>query len=263
MARRDGEVLDILVQSRRNKKTALKLMRKLLKKQGSAPDAIVTDNLPSHGAALRDIGLSKRHETGGGKNNRAENSPLRAAIAEHLRNARGVRCDPEQVIVTAGSQQSFALSALALLDPGDLAWGEDPGHAAGRDILTALGISVAPVPIDEEGLSVAEGRSRVGTPRLIFVTPSHQHPLGVTMSLRRCLELLQFAQQSGAWILEDDYDSEFRYSGRLLPALQGLDDGERVIYAGSFSKVLIPPCGWAIWWCPTAWSSLSVPLRRC
>ncbi len=166
--------------------------------------------------------------------------PLRAAIAEHLRNARGVRCDPEQVIVTAGSQQSFALSALALLDPGDLAWGEDPGHAAGRDVLTALGISVAPVAIDDEGLSVADGRSRGDSPRLIFVTPSHQHPLGMTMSLRRRLELLQFAQQADAWILEDDYDSEFRYSGRPLPALQGLDGGERVIYAGSFSKVLYP-----------------------
>lgn len=166
--------------------------------------------------------------------------PLRAAIAEHLQNARGVRCDPEQVIVTAGSQQSFALSALTLLDPGDRAWCEDPGHAAGRDVLTALGISVIPVPINKEGLSVAEGRSRGQTPHLIFVTPSHQHPLGVTMSLRRRLELLQFAQKCGAWILEDDYDSEFRYSGRPLPALQGLDGGECVIYAGSFSKVLYP-----------------------
>jgi len=166
--------------------------------------------------------------------------PLRAAIAEHLSNARGVNCDPEQVIVTAGSQQSFALSALALLDPSDLAWSEDPGHTAGRDVLTALGISVVPVPIDDEGLSVSEGRRHGGIPRLIFVTPSHQHPLGVTMSLRRRLELLRFAQRSGAWILEDDYDSEFRYSGRPLPALQGLDGAARVIYAGTFSKVLYP-----------------------
>ena len=166
--------------------------------------------------------------------------PLRAAIAAHLTTARGVRCEPEQVIVTAGSQQSFALCALALLDPGDAAWGEDPGHAAGRDVLAALGITVTPVPIDDEGLSVAEARSRAPTPRLIFVTPSHQHPLGVTMSLRRRLELLQIAQQTQAWVLEDDYDSEFRYSGRPLPALQGLDGGGQVIYAGSFSKVLYP-----------------------
>ncbi len=166
--------------------------------------------------------------------------PLRAAIAEHLENARGVRCVPDQVIVTAGSQQSFALSALVLLDVDDLAWGEDPGHAAGRDVLTALGIRVQSVPIDQEGLSVEHGRTEGGDPRLIFVTPSHQHPLGITMSLRRRLELLQYAQQCDAWILEDDYDSEFRYSGRPLPALQGLEGGGRVIYAGSFSKVLYP-----------------------
>ena len=166
--------------------------------------------------------------------------PLRIAIAEHLKNARGVSCDADQVIVTAGSQQSFALAGLALLDAGDVAWGEDPGHAAGRDVLSALGISVVPVPIDDEGLSVREGRRREPAPKLIFATPSHQHPLGVTMSLRRRLELLQFAQQSGAWILEDDYDSEFRYSGRPLPALQGLGGGDRVLYAGSFSKVLYP-----------------------
>ncbi|MFQ5783749.1 MAG: PLP-dependent aminotransferase family protein [Alphaproteobacteria bacterium] len=165
---------------------------------------------------------------------------LRTAISEHLGNARGVRCDPEQVIVTAGSQQSFALSALALLDAGDLAWGEDPGHAAGRDVLNALGVRVAPVSIDDEGLEVATARTRFPAPRLICVTPSHQHPLGVTMSLRRRLELLQFAQRIGAWILEDDYDSEFRYSGRPLQALQGLDSGGCVIYAGSFSKVLYP-----------------------
>lgn len=166
--------------------------------------------------------------------------PLRIAIAEHLTNARGVRCHAGQVIVTAGSQQSFALSGLALLDEGDVAWGEDPGHVAGRDVLSALGISVVSVPIDDEGLNVQAGSEREPSPKLIFVTPSHQHPLGVTMSLRRRLELLQFAQQTKAWVLEDDYDSEFRYSGRPLPALQGLDSDNRVIYAGSFSKVLYP-----------------------
>ena len=166
--------------------------------------------------------------------------PLRAAIATHLVNARGVRCEPDQIIVTAGAQQSFALSALTLLDAGDLAWGEDPGHAAGRDILSALGIEMASVAIDDEGLDVAAGRAEHADPRLIFVTPSHQHPLGVTMSLRRRLELLKFAEDCGAWVLEDDYDSEFRYSGRPLPALQGLDRAGCVIYAGSFSKVLYP-----------------------
>ncbi len=167
-------------------------------------------------------------------------APLRDAIAAHLRDARGVSCEPDQVIVTAGAQQSFALTALALLDSGDLAWGEDPGHAAGRDVLTAFGVSVASVPIDAEGLDLATARREHPDPRLIFVTPSHQHPLGVTMSLRRRLELLQFAQRAGAWVLEDDYDSEFRYAGRPLPALQGLDTADTVIYAGSFSKVLYP-----------------------
>ena len=166
--------------------------------------------------------------------------PLRQAIAAHLVNARGVRCEPDQIIVTAGAQQSFALSALTLLDAGDLAWGEDPGHAAGRDILSALGIVMASVAIDDEGLDVAAGRAEHADPRLIFVTPSHQHPLGVTMSLRRRLELLKFVEDCGAWVLEDDYDSEFRYSGRPLPALQGLDRAGSVIYAGSFSKVLYP-----------------------
>ncbi len=166
--------------------------------------------------------------------------PLRKAIATHLGNARGVNCDPSQVIVTGGAQQAFALSALALLDPGDVAWGEYPGHTAGRDVLEALGATIASVPIDDEGLDLGAGRARQETPKLIFVTPSHQHPLGVTMSLRRRLELLRFAEECGAWVLEDDYDSEFRYSGRPLPALQGLDTAARVIYAGSFSKVLYP-----------------------
>ena len=166
--------------------------------------------------------------------------PLRAAIADHLATARGVACTADQVIVTAGAQQSFALCALALLDAGESAWVEDPGHAAGRDVLSALGLTVVSAPIDQEGLDLAAAHNRQATPRLIFVTPSHQHPLGVTMSLRRRLELLQFAQQAGAWILEDDYDSEFRYAGRPLPALQGLDGAGCVIYAGSFSKVLYP-----------------------
>ncbi len=167
-------------------------------------------------------------------------APLREAIADHLKNARAVNCGPDQVIVTGGAQQSFALSALALLDPGDLTWGEYPGHTAGRDVLKALGATVLPVPVDSEGLDLAAGRAMHKNPRLIFVTPSHQQPLGVTMSLRRRLKLLKFAEQCGAWILEDDYDSEFRYTGRPLPALQGLDRSDRVIYTGSFSKVLYP-----------------------
>ena len=166
--------------------------------------------------------------------------PLRKAISDHLGNARGVKCHPEQVIITGGAQQAFALTALALLDPGDLSWGEYPGHTAGRDVLKALGAKVVSIPVDSEGLSIEHGRKKSKKPKLIFVTPSHQQPLGVTMSLRRRLELLKFAEQCNAWILEDDYDSEFRYKGRPLPALKGLDRAERVIYTGSFSKVLYP-----------------------
>jgi len=166
--------------------------------------------------------------------------PLRKAIATYLGNARGIKCDPDQVIVTGGAQQAFALSALALLDPGDIAWGEYPGHTAGRDVLKALGAKTFSVPVDNEGLDLDKGRAAFEIPKLIFVTPSHQHPLGITMSLRRRLELLRYAEDVGSWILEDDYDSVFRYSGRPLPALQGLDRAARVIYAGSFSKVIYP-----------------------
>ena len=166
--------------------------------------------------------------------------PLRRAIATHLKTARGVNCTAEQVIVTGGAQQAFALTALALLDPGDIAWGEYPGHTAGRDALSALGAAVQSIPVDAEGLDLEAGQESAPAPRLIFVTPSHQHPLGVTMSLRRRLALLKYAEAKSAWILEDDYDSEFRYAGRPLPALQGLDGAARVIYTGSFSKVLFP-----------------------
>ena len=166
--------------------------------------------------------------------------PLREAIAAHLSNARGVNCRADQVIVTSGAQQAFELAALTLLDPGDVAWVEHPGHTAGRDILGALGAKVVSVGLDSEGLDLARARSKSSVPRMIFVTPSHQHPLGATMSLRRRLALLKHAEDNGTWILEDDYDSEFRYSGRPLPALQGLDRANRVIYAGSFSKVLYP-----------------------
>jgi GntR family transcriptional regulator/MocR family aminotransferase len=165
---------------------------------------------------------------------------LREAIAGYLKDARGVDCGPEQVIVTAGAQQAFHLAAITLLDIGDWAWIEDPGHIAGRGALAPTGVEIASVPINDEGLDLAAGRQRHPSPKMIIVTPSRQHPLGITMSLRRRLELLQFAQSTGAWILEDDYDSEFRYAGRPLAAMQGLDETGCVIYVGTFSKVLFP-----------------------
>ncbi len=167
-------------------------------------------------------------------------SLLREAIAAHVAVARGVRCDAGQVIVTAGSQQALALAAQVLLDPGDAAWIEDPGYMGARAALLAAGAHLIPTPIDAAGLDLAAGRARCPNPRLVYVTPSHQFPLGVTMSLARRLALLEWADIAGAWVLEDDYDSEFHYGGRPLAALQGLDSTGRVIYIGTFSKVLFP-----------------------
>jgi GntR family transcriptional regulator/MocR family aminotransferase len=166
--------------------------------------------------------------------------PLRRAIAEYLRAARGVHCSWEQVIVTSGSQQALDLAARVLLDPGETAWVEDPGYFGARGAWTAAGIHCAPVPVDAEGLSVAQGERSAPQARMAYVSPSHQYPLGVTMSLTRRMALLAWARRRSAWIAEDDYDSEFRYAGRPLAALQGLDTAGRVIYIGTFSKVLFP-----------------------
>lgn len=167
-------------------------------------------------------------------------APLREAIAGYLGEARAVRCEASQVIVVTGAQQAVDLAARVLLDPGDTAWVEDPGYQGARGALIAAGIRLAPVPVDAEGLDVRRGARSAPGARLVYVTPSHQYPLGVTMSLNRRLALLEWASASGAWILEDDYDSEYRYAGRPLAALQGLDTAGRVIYAGTFSKVLFP-----------------------
>jgi GntR family transcriptional regulator/MocR family aminotransferase len=166
--------------------------------------------------------------------------PLRRAIASHLGAARAVRCDPEQVIIVTGSQQAIDLIARILLDPGDTAWIEDPGYLGAKATLKALGVQVRPVAVDEAGLNVEIGQERCPDARLVYVSPSHQYPLGVTMSLPRRLALLDWARHADAWVVEDDYDSEFRYAGRPLAALQGLDRDGRVIYVGTFSKALFP-----------------------
>ena len=167
-------------------------------------------------------------------------APLREAVATYLRDARGVRCEAEQVLIVSGAQQAFELAGWMLLDPGDPVWVEDPGYVAGRDALAAAGATIHGVPVDAEGLDLASGRARHPEPRLTLVTPSRQHPLGVTMPLRRRLELLRWAQERGIWVLEDDYDSEFRYRDRPIAAMQGLDRQGCVIYTGTFSKVLFP-----------------------
>jgi GntR family transcriptional regulator/MocR family aminotransferase len=144
------------------------------------------------------------------------------------------------VIVVSGSQQALDLSARLLLDPGDKVWVEDPGYAGARGALVGAGAIPVPVPVDEEGLNVEAGTKQDADARLACVTPSHQYPLGATMSLSRRLALLEWANRRDAWVIEDDYDSEYRYSGRPLEALQGLDTEGRVVYAGTFSKVLFP-----------------------
>jgi GntR family transcriptional regulator/MocR family aminotransferase len=165
---------------------------------------------------------------------------LREAIAAYVCASRRVKCTPEQVIVVAGTQQAVDLTARVLLDPGDAVWMEDPGWQGARSAFLAAGAELVPVPIDDDGLDLEAAQRRRPGARLAHVTPSHQFPLGPTMGLVRRLQLLDWASASGTWILEDDYDSEFRYAGQPLPALQGLDTAGRVIYAGTFSKVLFP-----------------------
>jgi GntR family transcriptional regulator / MocR family aminotransferase len=166
--------------------------------------------------------------------------PLQEAIAAQIGITRGVRCTPEQIILTAGSQGALDLAVRTLLNPGEAAWLENPGYFGARGALLAAGACLVPVPVDEKGLVVEIGRQRCPQARLVSTTPSHQFPTGVTMSLGRRLALLDWAREAGAWILEDDYDSEYRFSGRPLEALQGLDHAGRVLYIGTFSKVLFP-----------------------
>lgn len=165
---------------------------------------------------------------------------LREAIAEYVGLSRGVRADPDRVLVTSGSQVALALAVQGLLDPGQRAWLEDPAYGGARGALVAAGARIVPVPVDEEGLDVAAGLRAAPAARLAYVTPSHQFPLGVTLSLERRLALLRWAEERDAWILEDDYDSEYRYEGRPLMSLQGLDGAGRVLYLGTFSKTLFP-----------------------
>ena len=166
--------------------------------------------------------------------------PLREAIASYLGPSRAVQCNPDQVIVVSGTQQAIDLSARVLLDPGDRVWMEAFSYRAAQAALLGAGAKLISIPVDEEGLNFSMKAARGAKARLVYVTPSHQYPLGVTMSLRRRLSLLEWAHHAKAWILEDDYDSEYRYVGRPLAALQGLDTDGRVIYMGTFSKVLFP-----------------------
>jgi GntR family transcriptional regulator/MocR family aminotransferase len=165
--------------------------------------------------------------------------PLRQAIAEHLRMARSVNCGAEQVIITTGTHQSLDIIIKLLGEVGDTAWIEDPCYWGTRSVLEATGLNTVPVPVDAEGLCLHRA-DMDGPPRFICVTPSHQYPLGMVMSLARRRLLLEYAAAKKIWIVEDDYDSEFRYGSRPLASLQGLDRHDRVLYMGTFSKTLFP-----------------------
>jgi GntR family transcriptional regulator / MocR family aminotransferase len=164
--------------------------------------------------------------------------PLRQAVADYLSSSRGVNCEPAQVAIVSGVQEGLDLAARLFVNPGDHVCMEHPGFVGAAQVFDAIGARVSTIALDDQGIKLDE-RSLRGT-RLVYVTPGHQFPLGITMSLARRLELLKWANRSGSLIFEDDYDGEFRYSGRPMPALQGLDHSGCVLYAGSFSKILFP-----------------------
>lgn len=166
--------------------------------------------------------------------------PFREAIAEYLGAFRAVRCEPSQIMVTTGSQQGLQIAAQVLLNPGDKVWMEEPGYPGAIQAFMASGAEPIPVPVDQEGMKVGEMIRHARGAHAVYITPSHQYPLGMTMSATRRMLLLNWAQRTGSWVIEDDYDSEYRFDTRPIAALQGLDANARVIYIGTFSKVMFP-----------------------
>ncbi|HWK43774.1 MAG TPA: PLP-dependent aminotransferase family protein [Stellaceae bacterium] len=165
---------------------------------------------------------------------------LREAIAAHVGATRAVRCTPDQVIVLTSAQQAIDLAARLLIDPGDQVWMEDPGYIAAAAALRAAGATLVPVPVDGEGIDVAAGIRLAPEARIAYVTPSRHYPTGAPLTLARRLALLSWAAGRGSWIIEDDYDSEFHFAGRPLASLQGLDEAGRVLYVGTFNKLMFP-----------------------
>ncbi len=165
---------------------------------------------------------------------------LKLALCEYLAQSRGVVCEPEQIIIVSGAQAALDLASRMLIDPGDEVWLEEPGYPGARGALLAAGAQLVPVPVGPLGLDVSAGESSSPNARLAYVSPSFQYPSGVTLGLEQRLRLLDWARRAQAWILEDDYDSEYRYRGRPISAMQGLDPGGRVVYLGTFSKTLYP-----------------------
>lgn len=162
---------------------------------------------------------------------------LKEAIAGYLISARGVRCSPEQIVVTTGAQAAFDLLARLLLDPGDTVWLEEPGYYAAKATFTVAGANILPLVVDRDGWQMNQPEV---SPRLIYVTPACQHPLGITMRMDQRLRLFEIAERSNSWIIEDDFDGEYRFQGRPVPAIQSMDYADRVIYVGTFAKLLFP-----------------------
>jgi GntR family transcriptional regulator/MocR family aminotransferase len=196
------------------------------------PRALWAQHVTRHWRSNQDVSMGYADPRG--------HFPLRQAIASHLLSNRGIKCEPEQIFIVSGAQQAFQLIGNVLLDPGDKVWFENPGAIGARNSLIASGAKLIPVPVDADGLVVEQGLRQAPRFRLAFVTPSHQQPLGVSMSLERRYALLQAADDANAFIIEDDYDGEFRYSGHPLPTLKSIDSIGRVIYVGTFSKTLFP-----------------------
>ncbi len=172
-----------------------------------------------------------------GSRDRRGFEPLRTAIADYLGTSRGVTCTPDQIVIVSGVQQALDLIARVVLKPGHPVWMEDPGYFGALLAFRNAGAKVLPVPVDDQGMNPARAP---GSAKLAYVTPGHQFPLGVTMSMPRRLQVLAWAREADCWLLEDDYDSEYRFIGRPVPALHSLDDSERVILVGSFNKLMFP-----------------------
>jgi GntR family transcriptional regulator/MocR family aminotransferase len=186
--------------------------------------------------------LSRRSNFAGdtlfGTYNVAGHPALLSAIASYVKAARGVRCTPAQIVVTTGAQAALDLLARLLLDPGDTVWMEEPGYYGAQSAFVAAGARLLPLPVDENGWHFDAAAAR--KPRLIYVTPSCQHPLGATMRMEQRLRLLDIAESRNAWVIEDDFDGEYRFQGQPIPAMQGSDNAQRVIYIGTFAKMLFP-----------------------
>jgi GntR family transcriptional regulator/MocR family aminotransferase len=165
---------------------------------------------------------------------------LRDAIAAHLRMARGVRCEGSQVVITEGAQEALNLCVRLFTNPGDVAWVEDPGYRGAKAAFNLGDLNTLPIPVDAEGMAALSGAWRAHPPRLIYTSPAHQYPTGAVLSVARRLELIAQARRCGAWLIEDDYDGEFRHTGEPIASMQGLVDDAPVLYVGSFSKTMFP-----------------------